>query len=90
LGRGLLEGHSILRPGLSAGADQHRARARKAAWPSTSRKLVAKGALSPDDVRAILFDAAKDLDLAGGELTPEAARIVVEEDLAPAFLSGAT
>jgi hypothetical protein len=54
------------------------------------RKLVAKGALSPDDVRAMLFDAAKDLDLVGGELTPEAARIVVEEDLAPAFLSGGT
>jgi hypothetical protein len=54
------------------------------------RKLVAKGALSPDDVRAMLFDAAKDLDLVGSELTPEAARIVVEEDLAPAFLSGGT
>ena len=50
------------------------------------RKLVAKGTLSPDDVRAMLFDAAKDLDLVGSELTPEAARIVVEEDLAPAFL----
>jgi hypothetical protein len=38
----------------------------------------------------MLFDAAKDLDLVGSELTPEAARIVVEEDLAPAFLSGGT
>ena len=54
------------------------------------RKLVAKGTLSPDDVRAMLFDAAKDLDLVGSELTPQAARIVVEEDLAPAFLSGGT
>ena len=54
------------------------------------RKLVAKGALWPDDVRVMLFDAAKDLDLVGSELTPEAARIVVEEDLAPAFLSGGT
>jgi polyhydroxyalkanoate synthesis regulator phasin len=54
------------------------------------RKLVAKGALSPDEVRAMLFDAAKHLDLVGGELTPEAARIVVEEDLAPAFLSDGT
>jgi len=54
------------------------------------RKLVAKGTLSPDDVRAMLFDAAKDLDLVCSELTPQAARIVVEEDLAPAFLSGGT
>jgi hypothetical protein len=54
------------------------------------RKLVAKGVLSPEDVRAMLFDAAKDLDLVGSELTPEAARIVVEEDLVPAFLSGGT
>jgi hypothetical protein len=54
------------------------------------RKLVAKGTLSPDDVRAMLFDAAKDLHLVGSELTPRAARIVVEEDLAPAFLSGGT
>jgi hypothetical protein len=50
------------------------------------RKLVAKGVLSPDDVRALLFDAAKDLDLVGSELTSEAARIIVEEDLIPAFL----
>jgi hypothetical protein len=50
------------------------------------RKLVAKGVLSPDDVRALLLDAARSLDLVGGELTPEAALIVVEEDLMPAFL----
>ena len=50
------------------------------------RKLVAKGALSPDDVRALLLDAAKGLDLVGGELTPDAARIIVEEDLVPVFL----
>jgi hypothetical protein len=54
------------------------------------RKLVAKGLLSPDDVRAMLFDAARDLDLVGSKLTPEAARILVEEDLAPEFLSGET
>jgi hypothetical protein len=50
------------------------------------RKLVVKGVLSEDDVRALLFDAAKGLDLVGGSLTPEAARDIVEADLAPAFL----
>jgi hypothetical protein len=50
------------------------------------RKLVAKGVLSPDDVRALLFEAATRLDLVGSDLTPEAAHIIVEEDLAPAFL----
>jgi hypothetical protein len=50
------------------------------------RKLVVKGLLSPDDVRALLLDAAEGLDLAGSNLTPEAARSIVEEDLAPAFV----
>jgi hypothetical protein len=50
------------------------------------RKLVVKGVLSPDDVRALLFDAATHLDLVGSDLTPEAARVIVEVDLAPAFL----
>jgi hypothetical protein len=54
------------------------------------RKLVAKGVLSPDEVRALLFDAAKRLDLVGSDLTPEAAQIIVEEDLVPAFLGGGT
>lgn len=50
------------------------------------RKLVMKGVLSPDDVRAMLLEAAKNLDVVGGELSPEAAQIIVQEDLAPAFL----
>jgi hypothetical protein len=50
------------------------------------RKLLAKGVLSSDDVRDLLFDAATRLDLVGSDLTPEAARIIVEEDLASAFL----
>jgi hypothetical protein len=50
------------------------------------RKLLAKAVLSSDDVRDLLFDAATRLDLVGSDLTPEAARIIVEEDLAPAFL----
>ena len=50
------------------------------------RQLIAKGRLSPDDVRALLFDAATRLDLVGSDLTPEAARALVEEDLVPAFL----
>jgi hypothetical protein len=52
------------------------------------RRLVAKGVLTPDDVRAMLFEAAKNLDLVGSELTSEAAQIIVQEDLAPAFLGG--
>ena len=50
------------------------------------RKLVAKGVLSPDDVRALLFEAATRLDLVGSEQTPQAAHIMVEEDLLPEFL----
>jgi hypothetical protein len=50
------------------------------------RKLVAKGVLSPDDVRALLFEAATHLDLVGSDLTPEAAQVLVEENLVPAFL----
>jgi hypothetical protein len=50
------------------------------------RKLLAKGVLSPDDVRALLFEAATRLDLVGSNLTPKAAHVIVEEDLAPAFL----
>jgi len=50
------------------------------------RKLVAKNVLSPDDVRDLLFDAATRLDLVGDEQTPQAARIMVEEDLVPVFL----
>ena len=52
------------------------------------RKLIAKGVLTPDDVRSMLFKAAKNLDLVGSELTTEAANIIVQEDLAPAFLGG--
>jgi hypothetical protein len=54
------------------------------------RKLVAKGVLSPDEVRAVLFDAATHLDLVGSDLTPEAANVLVEEDLLPAFLGSST
>ncbi|MDQ0469920.1 hypothetical protein [Labrys wisconsinensis] len=50
------------------------------------RKLVAKGVLTPDEVRALLFEAATRLDEVGSEQTPQAARSMVEEDLAPAFL----
>jgi hypothetical protein len=52
------------------------------------RKLVVKGVLSPDDVRALLLEAATRLDLVGSDLTPEAAHVIVQEDLAPAFLEG--
>ena len=47
------------------------------------RKLVAKGVLSPDDVRSLLLDAAKGLDLVGSELTAEAAHIIVQKTWRP-------
>jgi hypothetical protein len=50
------------------------------------RKLVAKGVLTPDEVRALLFNAATRLDLVGSEQTPQAARNIVEQNLVPAFL----
>jgi hypothetical protein len=50
------------------------------------RKLVANGVLSPEDVQALLLDAAMGLDLVGGRQTLQAARIIVQEDLAPVFL----
>lgn len=50
------------------------------------RKLVAKGILSPEDVRALLFEAATNLDLVGSAQTPQAAQIIVDEDLVPVFL----
>ena len=52
------------------------------------RKLVERGVLSADDVRALLFDAATHQNLVGSEQTPQAAHTIVEEDLAPAFLGG--
>ncbi|MDT3381902.1 hypothetical protein ACETRX_32970 [Labrys portucalensis] len=52
------------------------------------RKLLAKGLLSADDVRALLFEAATRLDIDGSQQTPQAAREMVEESLAPAFLGG--
>ena len=54
------------------------------------RKLIMKGVLSPDDVRAMLLEAARNLDLVGSELTLETAQIIVQEDLAPAFLGSGT
>ena len=50
------------------------------------RKLTEKGVLLPDDVKALLFEAATRLDLVGSEQTPQAAHIIVQENLAPAFL----
>ncbi|MGN6307986.1 MAG: hypothetical protein ACTHNN_00330 [Xanthobacteraceae bacterium] len=48
-------------------------------------KLIAKNILSVEDLRELLFDAATRLDLDGSPQTPQAARIIVEEDLMPAF-----
>jgi hypothetical protein len=50
------------------------------------RKLVAKGLLSEDDVHTLLFDVAKRMNEVGSEQTDQAARTMVNEDLAPAFL----
>lgn len=50
------------------------------------RKLVARGVLTQDDVRSLLFDAAKQMNEVGSEQTDQAAWSMVNEDLAPAFL----
>ncbi|MDH2384127.1 hypothetical protein [Bradyrhizobium sp. CER78] len=50
------------------------------------RTLLAKNVLSSDDVRALLFEAATRLDVEGDPQTPQAAKIMVDEDLAPVFL----
>lgn len=50
------------------------------------RKLVVKGVLTQDDVRSLLFDAAKRMDEVGSEQTDQAAWSMVNEDLAPTFL----
>ena len=50
------------------------------------RKLIEKRVLSPGDVHDLLFDAAERFDIVGDEQTPQAARNMVEQDLAPAFL----
>jgi hypothetical protein len=52
------------------------------------RALVAKGIFSPDDVRAILLDAVAHLERFGDALTPQAARDIVDQQLAPGFLAG--
>jgi hypothetical protein len=45
-----------------------------------------KGRVVAGRCTSLLFDAVKGLDLVGSELTPAAARIIVEEDLVPVFL----
>lgn len=51
------------------------------------RKLVEKKLLSEEDVRTLLFDAARGLDIVGGRLTPQATRDIVNEDLIRPFLA---
>lgn len=50
------------------------------------RELVAKGVLTQDEVRALLFDVAKQIDEVGSPQTDQAAWSMVKEDLAPDFL----
>jgi len=50
------------------------------------RKLIEKGLLSQDDVRALLLEAVEGLDIVGGNLTPRAAGDIVNEDLIRPFL----
>jgi hypothetical protein len=52
------------------------------------QKLIAKNLLSLADLNELLFDAATRLDVDGSPQTPQAARIMVEEDLMPAFWQG--
>ena len=54
------------------------------------RKLIAKGLLTEDDVRDLLFTAATQLEVLGETQTPQAARRMVDGDLAPAFLGRAS
>ena len=49
-------------------------------------ELVAKGVLTQDEVRALLFDAARQIDEVGSPQTDQAAWSMVNEDLAPDFL----
>ncbi|WP_244978446.1 hypothetical protein [Bradyrhizobium pachyrhizi] len=51
------------------------------------RALIAKNVLSSDDVKELLFEVATRLDVEGSPQTPQAAKIMVDEDLAPVFLS---
>ena len=50
------------------------------------RKLIEKSVLSPDDAKALLFEAVTQLDLVGRDLTPQTVQIIVQVDLLPAFL----
>ncbi len=50
------------------------------------RELVAKGVLTQDEVRALLFDVAKQIDEVCSPQTDQAAWSMVNEDLAPDFL----
>lgn len=49
------------------------------------KKLMARNVLSGDDVRAVLLEAATNLNQLGEVQTPEAAQRMVDEDLAPLF-----
>jgi hypothetical protein len=53
------------------------------------RKLITKSILSVDEVRALLFEAAIQIDIEGSKQTPQAASLIVDEDLAPLFLGAA-
>jgi polyhydroxyalkanoate synthesis regulator phasin len=53
------------------------------------RTLVAKGVLTQDEVRTLLFETAKQMNEVGSEQTDQAAWSMVNEDLAPHFLGQA-
>lgn len=50
------------------------------------RKLIEKNLLTADDVRSLLLEAARGLDIVGGKLTARAAENIVECDLVRPFL----
>lgn len=52
------------------------------------RKLVEKGLLTRDDVRSLLIEATRGLDIVGGKVTARAAENIVESDLVRPFLGG--
>jgi hypothetical protein len=51
------------------------------------RRLIAKGLLTTDEVRATLFDAASHLKMFGTPITTATAQDYVEDELVPVFLS---
>ncbi len=72
---------------FSGDADLRRRVAFSVAMIALSAKMAkADGVVTQDEVRALLFDVAKQIDEVGSPQTDQAAWSMVNEDLAPDFL----